>query len=131
MIILDENVSKSQRRLLLDWHIPVRQVGYDIGRVGMQDEEIIRLLHQLRRSTFFTFDLDFYKRTLRHQSYCIVFLYINPNEGAKYIRRLVRHDLFDTQAKRLGNVMEVTTTGLLVWHPHAEQRAEYVWDWEK
>jgi len=42
----------------------VRHVGYDLGRQGMQDEEIMPFLHRLRRPTFFTRDLDFYAPSL-------------------------------------------------------------------
>ncbi len=52
MNILDENVLKDQRQLLHSWRIAIHQIGYDVGRKGMQDDEIIPLLHQLRRPTF-------------------------------------------------------------------------------
>ena len=45
MNILDENIIDGQRRLLNSWRIPVRQVGYEIGRKGMKDREIIPFLH--------------------------------------------------------------------------------------
>ena len=44
MNVLDENILKNQRQLLRGWRIRVRQIGDDIGRKGLQDEEIIRLL---------------------------------------------------------------------------------------
>ena len=56
MIILDENFPESQRQLLRGWRIPIRQIGYEVGRCGMQDEEIIPFLLQRRRVTFFTLD---------------------------------------------------------------------------
>ena len=60
MIVLDENIDEPQRRQLDMWRIRVRQVGVEIGRLGMKDlNEIILLLHGLRRSTFFTRDRDF------------------------------------------------------------------------
>ena len=52
MNILDENIINSQRLLLLDWRIPVRQIGFEIGRKGMQDAEIIPLLHQQKALPF-------------------------------------------------------------------------------
>ncbi len=52
MNILDENVLKDQRELLLSWRVKIHQIGYDVGRKGVQDEEIIPLLLQLRRPTF-------------------------------------------------------------------------------
>lgn len=41
MIILDENFPESQRQLLRGWRIHIRQIGYEVGRKGMQDEEEI------------------------------------------------------------------------------------------
>jgi len=50
--ILDEQILENQRQLLKSWRISVRQIGYDIGRKGMKDHEIIPFLLQLRRTTF-------------------------------------------------------------------------------
>ena len=44
MIILDENFPESQRQLLRGWRVLIRQMGYEVGRKGMQDEEIIPFL---------------------------------------------------------------------------------------
>jgi hypothetical protein len=59
MNILDENIITSQRQRLRSCRIPVRQIGHDIARKGLQDEEILPFLHQLRQPTFFTRDLGF------------------------------------------------------------------------
>ena len=56
MNILDENVPASQQVLLRNKRLVLRQIGLDLGRNGMQDAEIIPLLHQLDRPTFFTLD---------------------------------------------------------------------------
>ncbi len=45
MNILDENAPEDQRSLLQSWRIPIRQIGFDVGRKGMRDDEIIRFLH--------------------------------------------------------------------------------------
>jgi len=52
--ILDENIPKNQRQLLEKWRIHVRQIGFNIGRMGMQDEEIIPFLLQIKRLFFYT-----------------------------------------------------------------------------
>lgn len=52
MNILDENIPKNQRQLLEKWRIHVRQIGINIGRMGMQDEEIVPFLLQMKRPTF-------------------------------------------------------------------------------
>lgn len=54
MNILDENILADQRELLQRWAIPFRQIGHEIGRSGMADAEIVPLLLELRRATFFT-----------------------------------------------------------------------------
>lgn len=55
MNILDENIVDDQRQLWRSWRISIRQIGVDIGRAGMKDEEIITLLHGLNRPTFFAY----------------------------------------------------------------------------
>ena len=66
MTILDENIPEDQRQLLRSWRFPVRQIGLEVGRQGMKDDEIIPLLHRLEKSTFFTRDPGFYRPHLRH-----------------------------------------------------------------
>jgi hypothetical protein len=58
--IVDENIMFSQVQLLDDWRIRVRQIGYDVGHLGIKDQEIIMLLHSLNKATFFTRDRDFF-----------------------------------------------------------------------
>jgi len=62
--VLDENVLEGDRQLLQRWRVPFRQIGYQVGRKGMSDEEVIPLLLTLHRPTFFTLDYGFYRRTL-------------------------------------------------------------------
>jgi len=127
MNILDENVSSIQRQLLQDWGIPIRHIGYGIGRKGMKDEEIIPFLLTLSRPIFFTEDLDFFKRSLCHAKYGLVFLDIKRDESAIFIRRLLRHPECDAQAKRLGKVIRVSYAGLLSYHLHAKEGIFYDW----
>ncbi len=127
MNILDENVLKDQRQLLQSWRIAIHQIGYDVGRKGMQDDEIIPLLHQLRRPTFFTRDRDFYDRSLCHARYCLVYLNVEKYEVAIFGRRILRHREFDTKAKRMGAVIRVSHAGLTVWRQHTEQEIRFDW----
>ena len=108
MNVLDENIDQPQREQLDDWKIHVRQIGVEIGRLGMKDRnEVIPLLHTLRRPTFFTRDRDFYHPWLRHPGYCLVFLEVEPNEVASFIRRFLRHPSFRTQVQRVGKLVHV------------------------
>lgn len=127
MILLDENFPESQHQLLRSWRIRPQQIGYEIGRKGMQDEEIIPFLHQLRRPTFFTLDDDFDRRELCHAGYCLVFINTGQYEAASFVRRVLRHKQFNTQAKRMGAVMRVSHTGIIVWYLHAEEEVSVEW----
>ena len=115
MILVDENILDGQRLLLEAWGIPVRQVGVDVARKGLQDEEIIVLLRKLRKPTFFTRDTGFFRRGLCHRGYVIAVLSVGQYEVAAFVRRLLRHHGFDTQAKRMGKVIRLSPTGVACW----------------
>jgi hypothetical protein len=127
MNILDENIIASQRQRLRSWRIRVRQIGVDIARKGLQDEEILPFLHHLRRPTFFTRDRGFYRREVCHRQYSIVCLEVAPEEVAIFVRRVLRHPRLDTQAKRLGTVVRSSHRGLWVWRLHAQAEEVILW----
>ena len=127
MNILDEQILENQRQLLRSWRIPVRQIGYDTGRKGLKDEEIIPLLLQFRKPTFFTLDFDFFESRLCHAKYAIVSMDVGKYEAAVYIRRLLRHPDFDTVAKRMGKVIRLSSMRIGVWRLHTED--EVFTDW--
>lgn len=128
MNILDENIPKSQRLLLESWRIRVKQIGYDIGYKGMQDEEIIPLLHTLRQPTFLTRDADFYERSLCHAKYCLVYLAVEKYEAAFFARRLLRHRLFKTKARRMGCAIRVSGAGIWLWRLRSKKEEFVSWD---
>lgn len=116
MNILDENIISWQSDRLTALKIHYRQIGVGLGRKGMDDrDQIIPLLHSLRRPTFFTRDHDFYKPDLCHAGYCLVYLDLAPDEVAEYIHRFLRHKSFRTQAQRMGKVVRVRHSGLSWW----------------
>ena len=119
MIILDESIPRNQRELLISWRISIRQIGYDTGRKGIQDDEIIPLLHQLRRPSFFTRDADFFDHQLCHQGYCLVYLDVDKYEAALFIRRVLRHPELNTQVKRMGAVVRIAHKGIFYYRLHA------------
>jgi len=126
--ILDEDIGLSQRQQLEAWKIHFRQIGVEIGSSGMKDhEEIIPLLHRLKRPTFFTLDRGFYRPTLRHQGYCLVFLDVWEDEAAAYIRRFLRHVTFRTQAQRMGKVVRVYHSGVSYWHVNVKKAQALSW----
>ena len=64
MNILDENVPESQLRLLRKRRVRVQQIGQEVGRKGMKDDEIIR--------------------RLCHDGYCLVHLDVEEEMVAEY-----------------------------------------------
>jgi hypothetical protein len=121
MIVLDENIVESQVQLLRAWRIAPRQIGQEVGRQGMKDDEVIPLLHSLRQPTFFPRDLRFYERDAPHANYCLVVLAVGQHEVASFVRRFLRHPNFDTHAKRLSKSLFVTHLGLKVRSLHREE----------
>ncbi len=127
MNILDENIPKNQRLSLERWGLRVKQVGVNVGRRGMQDDEIIPFLQRQRRSTFFTRDEGFFHRHLCHPRYCLVYLAVDKYETALFIRRLLKQEAFDTQAKRMGAVIRASSAGMSFWRLHAEREQQLDW----
>jgi len=125
--ILDENIPASQRQLLDNWRIRPRQIGFNLGRRGLQDDEIIVFLQQLRRPTFFTRDDDFYDKQLVHAKYALVCLAVEKHEVAHFVRRLLRHPALDTQAKRMGAVIRASSAGLSLWRLHGQVETRLDW----
>lgn len=93
------------------------QIGPNIARTSTSDDDILPILHRLKRPTFFTRDEAFWKRRLAHARYCLVFLDIREKEGeiAAAIRRFLRHPVFNTHGKRMGKVVRIRLTGVNYW----------------
>lgn len=127
MNILDENILESQRQLLLKWHVPFRQIGCEAGRKGMDDKQIISFLLTLPRPTFFTQDQDYYQQGLCHAKYCLVVIDVKSAECAAFIRRVLQHPAFNTQTKRMGNVIRASYRRLVVWRLHADKEEYFDW----
>ena len=127
MNILDEDINTSERQLLEKWRIRVRQIGYEVGRKGMKDHEIISFLQQRRQTTFFSNDRDYFLAHLCHANYCLVHLDVKKKETASFIRRFLRHPEFDNQAKRMGKVIQVTTEHIYVCQLNAEGKRMLTW----
>ena len=127
MNILDENIIETQCQLLRKWRVRFRQLGYGVGRQGMQDSEIVTLLHDLRQPTFFTRDDDFYDRELRHTGYCLTYLDVRKEEVAVFVRRFLHHSEFNTKTKRMGSVVRVSHAGLSVWRVRLDEQVRFEW----
>ena len=127
MNLLDENIREDQRGLLQRWGIPVHQIGVDIGRKGMQDEEIIHFLHTLSDTTFFTRDLGLSDPKLCHPQYCLVCLAVGKDEVAVFVRRILRHHEVGTKARRMGAVVRVSHAGFAVWRRNVPKESYIHW----
>ncbi|MBI5215463.1 MAG: hypothetical protein HY960_06890 [Ignavibacteriae bacterium] len=94
----------------------------------MKDNEIVDFLMRLRQPTFFSSDRHFYKRILCHSRYCLVFLEVEQSEAALFAQRLLRLDVFNTNAKRMGKVIRVSHTGGSVWEVKSENEKHFTWE---
>jgi hypothetical protein len=116
VILLDHNIPRDQANMLRRWRVRFSQIGFELGRPEWEDQqEIIRLLHQLKLPTLFTRDLGFYRAQYRHANYCIVVLDGLAIETAVDIRRFLREPLFRTRALRAGCVAKVRRSGITWW----------------
>jgi hypothetical protein len=127
MNILDENTREDQVAILRRKRVPVKKIGEEIGRKGMKDKEIIPLLHELNRPTFFTLDADFYQLRLRHEGYCLVYLDIEDIDFATFVLRVLRHPSLNTKAKRMGLVARVEPEGLTLWRIPQNKPEHLAW----
>jgi len=127
MNILDANIVASQREQLAAWRIRARQIGRELGHRFDSDANIIPLLRNQKRATFFTRDRDFWDARLSDSNYCIVWLDIQAMRAADYIRRFLRHPQFRTAAMRMGKVIQVRPTGLAVLGPSTGKAESVRW----
>ena len=93
----------------------------------MSDFDIIPLLHRLDHPSFFTRDFDFRDGKLCHLRYCVVFLDVYDEDVADTIRRVLKHSDFDTQAKRLGSVLDVSLKEIKFWRLPQRQLQRISW----
>jgi hypothetical protein len=128
MIVLDENVVDSQRQVLRRKHLRVHQIGYELGRKGMSDPDIIRLLHTLRHPTMFTNDLRLYRQGLCHERYCLVVLDVERKHVAEYVLKILRHPQLSTHRQRMGHVLLGTPQGVHFWTMHQKKQGLLRWN---
>lgn len=118
---LDENVPASQRKRLESWRIRVRQIGTNVSHKEIGGEQIIPLLQALRRVTFFTLDVDLADPQLCHPSYRLVYLAMDDDQAAAYVRRVLKHPALNTQVKRMGAVVRTSDAGVHIWRRNLDE----------
>ncbi|MBC8233626.1 hypothetical protein H8E77_29110 [bacterium] len=119
--ILDANV-EVEHTSQLQQPLKVKQIGVHFLPGSADDERIISLLSRLKTPTFITWDCkDFYHRRRLDKRYCIICSLRSPTtssygvdihrtEFVSVVRKIFRHPLFNTVAKRMGKVIRVTST---------------------
>ncbi len=118
-ILVDEHLSHDDVTEILQNWITAEQIGFELrSEKGLLDEQIISLLHRLKRRTFITIDGWFYKSGLRHPRYCLIYFNLpmrRQNEIPTLLRRLFQIPGFRTIAERMGKVIKVTSRGINYW----------------
>ncbi|MBC8228387.1 hypothetical protein H8E77_02420 [bacterium] len=127
-ITVDENMPRRFTLMLRTW-VSVGQIGHEVGRQSMQDDEIIpRLLLEVKRTTFLTEDRRIYRRERPHPGYCLVIVpELSVSEIAALVRRLFRIPGFHTIAERMGKIVRITQE-YIHWkelHQPGEQRQRW------
>jgi len=130
MLIIDENISEIEVWKLREWRVAVRQIGPDVAPASTTDENILPVLHRLKRPTFFTRDKDFWNARLVHRAYCLVFLDLREREGqiAAAVRRFLRLSPFQSHAQRMGKVIRVHPGGVSFWQIGKGALQEVAWE---
>src|ERR1043165_6778428 len=107
MFVMDENVSELEVSRLRKAGIRVRLIGDEVARSGYSDENLLPILHQLKRPVVFTHNEDFFQFKWVHADYASIWLDVHPNVVDACVQRSLRHPEIDTQSKRLGIVAQV------------------------
>jgi len=124
--VLDELFDETVHQQLRTWRISIDKVGAGFGQSGWTDEQILSALHGSRK-TFHTRDQGYYNRHYCHPSYCLVYYDVPAAEMAIYLRRLLRHPLFNTHAKRMGKVIKVTSRRIEFWELRGAKKEKVEW----
>ncbi len=127
MNLLDENIRQDQGDQLRRWRIKFRRFIVDVKYPGIKDPEIIPVLHRLRHPTFFTHDQDYFRHSLLHPAYCLVWLDLFDGDAAWFIRSFLRHPLFRTHAQRMNVVARVHPGGIQFWKSRQSQLEKVRW----
>jgi hypothetical protein len=113
--VLDENITRDQADLLSRWGVRFRSISRDIGVQGLSDENIVPLLLRLKKPTLLTRDSDFFERSLAHSRYALVWMDVDRNETAFFVRRFLRDTRFRKASQRMGKVIRVHQHGIEFW----------------
>jgi len=124
--VLDQDTDRDQLELARKAHIAALRLGQDWGDGNGPDSRIRSELHG-SGITFHTHDQGFFHPTHRHATYGLVYYAVEKTELGKYLRRLLNHPQFDTHAKRLGKVIQVTSTYIEYWGVGRNEKVRLEW----
>jgi hypothetical protein len=127
MNVLDENFPQDKREQLIQFRIPIRQIGKELSMSGTSDADLLSLLHSLPQPTFFTQDKDFFDRRLCHRRYCLIWLDLPKDALALYVRMILKHPSLRTSNLRAGAVVRAHSVGLDIWRLNNRALNRYAW----
>jgi len=128
MIILDENFTRVEKFKLKKFKKSIKQIGFEIEKSGIKDNDIIPFLHKIKNPTFFTLDNDFFNTNLRHKGYSIVWLNVEINKIAEFAIKFLKHDSFNTISKRMGKIVQITTQRVRYWELNSLNFKDIFWE---
>jgi hypothetical protein len=121
VIVLDENLDEQRVR----WPLAARFRGKVVSvrelRPGsvIKDDAVPGVLCQFRGATFVTTNVsDFWRRVAGHRRYCVVCVPLRSerqDEVPGLILRLFRHEALRTARQRMGKVLRVSQSEILVY----------------
>ncbi len=130
-IVVDEHIAHSKVTDPLKNWITAEQIGFELRQAkGLSDEQIIPLLHRLKRRTFVTIDSDFYNPKLCNDAYCLIYFHVSSTQQAQIpdlLRRLFRIEGFRSIRERMGKVVWVSPEGIRYYQRHFQDEQHLGW----
>jgi len=113
-LVVDEHLDYWKVTQVIARWMSAAQIGFEIGRKSLPDDNIRAILRTIKRRTFITIDKGFYRREFCDKRYCIVFFnmsLVREDEIPHLLRKLLRFSEFQTSKKRMGKVIRVSRGG--------------------
>ena len=113
-LVVDEHLDYWKVTQAIARWMSAAQIGFEIGRKSLPDDNIRAILRTIKRRTFITIDKGFYRCEFCDKRYCIVFFnmsLVREDEIPHLLRKLLRFSEFQTSKKRMGKVIRVSRGG--------------------
>jgi hypothetical protein len=128
-LVLDEQLRVELLPVLRKW-ITVRPLKDLRPDQRILDDRAPALLQTLKQPTLITIDKDFWDRRLCNPNYCILHFALRDGEQKLIpglLRALFHHPEFQTRARRMGKVAQVSTTGIVYWQFQKPVQVRITW----